>query len=1593
MTLEHIGFWHRADSASNPQLWAGIWNSATPGWVQGYVRGGDAPDSNAESSLFFSAGQNTEGKIGAFNVSNLDGHSLSAFRDAFVDTAIITIGDNKAPIIGLPSGPSKWVNQIPAEPITVTASDAGLGISQLTPIAEGASPPQWPPLKNVGCTGTTVLPCPGTTNFSLTHHGEGPGEVRDYDPSTMPQGIDKVILYAEDPLGNKSSGAKAEVRVDHTAPSLAISGTATEQAKLGTNLPQYSLKYSATDGDGAAPAAIAPFGTAGTGPGQIQDARGIATDSSGNVYVIDRVNQRVMKYDSNGSFLMQFGSAGSGDGQFSDPRGIAVSPNGTIWVTDEGVGMPGEAGAVQPSVQAFNSSGQFIRKITYQTFADPYGVATGPGGVLWVSDVTSHQLYEFNENGTLIRTAGGDGGSAEMTTPSGLATDAAGNVWLSDWSANRVQKYNSNGHFVMQFSAMPGNPTGQLETPIAVAVAPSGNLLVTEEKNNRVDVFQPNGRYLRQFGSVGSGNAGLSAPKAIAVGPGNNAYISDFGNHRVARWSHADLDNQSGVVSTEVKVDGQLVEPKYAPGCPTENCAINNREWPLESSNYAAGQHTLEVIATDGVGLQTSKSLTFEVHPAPPSLALLGSMTEQAALGNTRPRYTLQAEAGPNGQSGETLTPTFLSAFGTAGSGTGQLNGPRGVASDGKGHVWIVDRANNRVEQFNEAGEYLSQFGSAGSGNGQFNNPWGIAVTPAGNLWVADTENQRVEEFNSKGEFLQKFGTKAGGSSKGTEFVLPEGIAVAPGGMIWVTDYNGNRIAEFRETVSSESERLVRNATGATIELPRGVAVDGSGDVWVANVGSNQLLEFSPEGSFIRSVGSSGSGNGQLSNPGGLSIDSSGRIYLVDQNNSRVQVFSAKGEFLQKFGTAGSGNGNFSEPKAIALGAGGAIFVTDKGNNRVHKWLQALPADPVASIEVKVDGKAVSTTPIGCASSNCTLAKEWILKSAEYLGSHSVVVKATTASGWSTTKTLTVEAHPDATAPALESGGALIEAPEGWVEQKAYGFTATAKDTGYGVTSLAFKIDGQQVASTNQACLDGGCPETLAKSVDMSPYSGGAHAAELIATDGAGKVAKKNWTINVDPKGSISTAEAKETLIAMEATSGVRIVGPPTQVESGGSESSLELESAPSEIVVSGSLAPTAISSDGEGIVTMESPTPESPALPEGEVQTNQYPQNGESVESLEERLGGAEIKEVTPEYAPVEVAPTTVGEGATTTQIAGTSAAVTANTTTSADTVTRPLYDGAMQFEAIRAATVPATYSWELPLRNGQTLKLLDSQHAEVYFSDETPALEISAELAHDATGKEVPTGLNISEGNVVTLTVHHQQGDAEGHPYVYPIVAGAGFQVGYEYVIAIFPPPPTSGGGEEEEIGITENFEISAPEPATAAEAEISNLPNYLKYEGKIKHRHFRWFDCEYRFDPPDVHLIDFSEHCGNPFKKTSGDSWNIVNWGMRGDYYIVPGAWIKHRGGSEDHIECDKMLIKQEEGVSHYQMPPPNVCKWWGASADGGGSFQEQGKHITPYGSWVWAERANEGPWFWYHQNMAIYLWASGHVGKHSTDCIDC
>jgi len=142
------------------------------------------------------------------------------------------------------------------------------------------------------------------------------------------------------------------------------------------------------------------------------------------------------------------------------------------------------------------------------------------------------------------------------------------------------------------------------------------------------------------------------------------------------------------------------------------------------------------------------------------------------------------------------------------------------------------------------------------------------------------------------------------------------------------------------------------------------------------------------------------------------------------------------------------------------------------------------------------------------------------------------------------------------------------------------------------------------------------------------------------------------------------------------------------------------------------------------------------------------------------------------------------------------------------------PPYVGAMNFPTINEPSDPEDFSWEVQLGEEEELRAIDDQNAAVYYTEpEHLAFTIAAQSAHDVDGTAVPTTLAVSEGNVITLTVHHRAGNpaAGGTPFDYPILAGAGWEGGFQsHEIA----GPATGSGSP------------ATEPAT-----LASPPSYCR------------------------------------------------------------------------------------------------------------------------------------------------------------------
>jgi hypothetical protein len=124
----------------------------------------------------------------------------------------------------------------------------------------------------------------------------------------------------------------------------------------------------------------------------------------------------------------------------------------------------------------------------------------------------------------------------------------------------------------------------------------------------------------------------------------------------------------------------------------------------------------------------------------------------------------------------------------------------------------------------------------------------------------------------------------------------------------------------------------------------------------------------------------------------------------------------------------------------------------------------------------------------------------------------------------------------------------------------------------------------------------------------------------------------------------------------------------------------------------------------------------------------------------------------------------------------------------------TPPVYDGDLSFGILHGPTDPDEFSWRVELGPDQALRQVSETEVEVdYAGTGHRAFEIDAIAAHAADGATVPTSLLLSEGDVITLTVHDRAGNpAEGGaPFAYPILPGVGWEGGFPTMTVVKGPP----------------------------------------------------------------------------------------------------------------------------------------------------------------------------------------------------------
>ncbi len=261
-----------------------------------------------------------------------------------------------------------------------------------------------------------------------------------------------------------------------------------------------------------------------------------AEDSAGNLYVSDSLNNRVLQFQPPfttgmaaslviGQPDFTTGARNTSQNGLFAPGGSAFDSSGDLWVVDNGNnrilqyktpfanGMNASLVLGQANFTSGSYGGPPQGATTNSGLDVPYEIAFDASGDLWVSDSQNHRVLEFEPpfaNGMAARlvigqtdfVSNGFGTSASaLFGPFGVAFDSAGNLWIGDEGNSRVLQFTPPFSTGMSASLVLGQPNftsgsyglaqNEMRAPFGIAFDSSGNLYVADYANDRTLQFTP----------------------------------------------------------------------------------------------------------------------------------------------------------------------------------------------------------------------------------------------------------------------------------------------------------------------------------------------------------------------------------------------------------------------------------------------------------------------------------------------------------------------------------------------------------------------------------------------------------------------------------------------------------------------------------------------------------------------------------------------------------------------------------------------------------------------------------------------------------------------------------------------------------------------------------------------------------------------------------------------------------------------------------------------------------------------------------------------------------------------------------------------
>ena len=561
---------------------------------------------------------------------------------------------------------------------------------------------------------------------------------------------------------------------------------------------------------------VAGNGTAGfSGDGgkatqaQLSLPSGVVVDDKGNIYISDRSNDRVRVVDNKGIITTFAGNGVDGykgdlgpatQAQLSKPFGLALDKKGNLYIADR---VSNRVRKVNPQgiITTVAGDGGFFfmgdNGPAYRaSLAGPTGIVVDKNGILYIADRNNNRIRSVDTQG-MIRTVAGTGqqdynGEAEMARdtnlylPFGVTLDQDGKLLIIDRSHYRIRRINPRsgsietvaGNGVKMFAGDGGPATGaKLSFPHGIAVDKKGNVIFSDKGHYRIRRISPDGIIQTIAGTGIRGNIGDGLPAL-------KASIYGATSLKLNNKQEMFILSPSGYVSILRKIDEKGMMRKV------RDTVSKDYLESISKSKYKGKTQTGELAV-----ITTFSDIAFDLKG---NMFISDRLNHQIRKISAQGKITTIAGTGESAYYGDG-GPASEAAF----------RDPSALVTDKEGNLYIADGANNMIRKIDTKGIVTT---IAGNGNHENSGDGGpalkagirnmdyLAISPAGELHIVGMNSHIVRKVTKDGNIMTVAGKGFqgffgdGGPATKAMLKSPSAITFDSKGNLYISDMGNNRI-------------------------------------------------------------------------------------------------------------------------------------------------------------------------------------------------------------------------------------------------------------------------------------------------------------------------------------------------------------------------------------------------------------------------------------------------------------------------------------------------------------------------------------------------------------------------------------------------------------------------------------------------------------------------------------------------------------------------------------------------------------------------------------------------------------------------------